>query len=277
MATTKPLPIPPAFERVSDVAAGFAELEKSFIASKDRRGVFVTAYLLITRTLQEWIDAGRFHQNDIVAQYVVAFANAYRQALAHDEAGQCLAVPQAWRQSFEATRSRNATIIQDLLLGINAHINHDLPHAVIQGGLNVHCERCYQDHTRINDALKLTTPWVRQRIALTYDRSLHLTNWMYGRAIDAAAACSFERARENSWNLAKALDLAQGASDRARVERMIDDRAALAGRMILSHRYAPAKCLAILHEIKTPLTPTTAPASGRFSYRARYLQLASRR
>jgi hypothetical protein len=250
IAARSPIPVPAPFARVHDVIAGLTQLENAFVAAKDRRGVFVTAYLVITRTIQEWIDRELFLQNEMIACYVVAFANAYRQALAHYEAGERLAIPKAWQQSFDASHAGDASIIQDLLLGINAHINHDLPYAVLQGGLNVHCDRCHHDHTRINDSLRLATPLVRQRIAAIHRRGLHITNWIFGRTIDEAVAYTFQRARQNSWALAKALDAARRADQKACLGDMINDRAASAGRTILAHRYAPAKCLASLYEVE---------------------------
>jgi hypothetical protein len=137
-----------------------------------------------------------------------------------------------------------------LLLGINAHINYDLPYAVIRAGMNVNCDRCYHDHFLINDALRLTTPRVRQRIATLYRRSLHLTYWIYGRSIDKAVVETFRRARDCSWALAQALMAASGDGERARIGQLMDARAALAGQIIQRHKYSPAKCLATLHEVE---------------------------
>jgi hypothetical protein len=250
MDTRRPIPVPPAFERVTDVVAGLADLEAAFLASGDRRGVFVTAYRVITRTIQDWIGRRLFLENESVGRYVVAFANGYRQALARYEAGDRSAVPEAWRQSFDASGTGTASVTQDLMLGINAHINHDLPYAVLGAGLDVNCPRCHHDHTLINEALRSATPCVRRRIAGFYRRGLHVINWVCGRAIDGQAARCFQRARRNSWSLAHALAAARGAAERARVETVISDRAALAGRVILSHARRPAKCLAILHEVE---------------------------
>jgi Family of unknown function (DUF5995) len=268
MSSRNSLIVPPAFESVEDAVNGLAELESAFTDRHDRRGVFVTAYLVITRIIQQWIDRGEFLENDMVAGYAVAFANAYRQALADYQAGERRAVPTAWRQAFDASGTNSVSIIQDLLLGINAHINHDLPHAVLDGGFNVHCDRCYRDHTRINDALRAATPLVRARIAARYQRGLFITNWLWGRRIDHLVANSFERARENSWTLAKALDLAHCPAETARVRRMIDDRAALAGHAILAHRYQPGRCLAAVYELDRGTGPTLHPSLWRplFAY-----------
>ncbi len=247
------LPVPAPFERVRDVVEGLAGLEDALQARGDRRAVFVTAYLTITRTLESWLHGGLFLQNGVVADYVVVFANAYRQALASREDGRTGDVATAWRQCFDACLDPRVSILQHLLLGINAHINRDLPYAVLQGGLDVRCERCYRDHRRIDDALRVATPLVRGRIAALYRRPLYAASYLYGRVIDDAVAVAFERARQNSWVLAQALDAARVSSARLRVGALIDRRAELAGRLILRRRYAPAASLASLYAVDPDL------------------------
>jgi hypothetical protein len=239
--------VPAPFTRVRDVVEGLTCLEDVFLARGDRRGVFVTAYLTVTQTLDSWLDRGLFLQNTLVADYVVVFANAYRQALASHQEGSPDNVAMAWRQSFEACRDPRVSVFQHLLLGINAHINHDLPYAVLQGGLDVRCQRCYHDHRRIDDALRVATPLVRRRIAALYQRPLRVANYLYGRMIDDAVSLTFERARQHSWVMAKALEAAGPSSERLRVGALIDRRAASAGQLILRRRYAPAASLASLY------------------------------
>jgi hypothetical protein len=226
------LTVPPRFTRVRDVVEGLAHLEEELVAQRDRRAVFVTAYLTITRTIEAWLERGVFLQNAVVAAYAVAFANAYRHALASYEQGRPDEIPAAWRQSFDARLDARVSVVQHLLLGINAHINHDLPYAVLQGGLDVHCDRCYSDHTRINDALRVATPFVRRRITAAWPRRYHLVGYLYGPMIDEAVAMTFVRARQRSWALAKMLDTAPPA-ERLRLRAFIDERAARIGDRIL--------------------------------------------
>jgi hypothetical protein len=259
MATRHPVIVPPEFKSVADVIRGLSELEKVFIARQDRRGVFASTYLLTTTTFKKWLDAGRFLNTDLIACYVVAFANLYRQALAEFEAGAREAVPVAWQQSFDAAQDASISVYQNLVLGINAHINHDLPYAVLNGGLDVHCDHCYQDHTRMNDALRAATPRIRRRIASLYQPSLHVMNWLYGWTIDEAVGFAFERARQIAWQSAQSLAAAEGQAEQIQVGNRIKDRAALAGRMILAHKNAPDRCLALLFEVEKAMP---APSQG---------------
>jgi Family of unknown function (DUF5995) len=252
------LPLPPAFESVDDVIDGLTALERALVAARDRRGVFVAAYLASAQTLGEWIERGRFLERDDVVRYVIAFANAYRHALAGYEAGQRSAVPTAWLQSFDAARSLRASVVQHLLLGVNAHINRDLPHAAIDSGLSVGCERSHHDYTLIDDAMRDATPRVLRRVAAKYQLTLHVTNWMFRRTADEAVSVSFRRAREHAWAWATALATADPGAPRHAISARINHRAALAGAIILRCRFAPTRGLAILHEVEA-LVPCPRP------------------
>ena len=97
------LPVPEKFRSVEDAVLGLARIRDYFIAHQDHRGVFATAYLEATKTFQDWIRRRRFESNERMEKYVVAFANAYRQALADYEQGE--AAPEAWRLAFDVSRS----------------------------------------------------------------------------------------------------------------------------------------------------------------------------
>jgi hypothetical protein len=60
-------------------------------------------------------------------------------------------------------------------------------------------------------------------------------------------SATFERARQNSWVMATALEAAGPSSERLRIGAFIERRAASAGCSILRHRYAPAASLASLY------------------------------
>lgn len=235
-AATTPA-IPPPFRTVDDVLEGLLWLERAFSRASDRRGVFVSAYVITTRTIGAGIVGGAFLQKRVVERYVVTFANAYRQALADHQAERRDRVPGAWLQAFDATGDRGVSAFQHLLLGINAHVNHDLPYAVLGGGLDTTCDRCYRDHQLINDALRFATPMVRQRIVSVYQPRLRWASWLYGKAVDAAVSSMFERARQHSWQLAGELQSARGPADRVQVTSRIADRAVRAGRAIIQGRF----------------------------------------
>src|SRR5258707_424733 len=137
----------PPFTSFDDVVAGLTGLIATFRAANDERGIFCTAYLRMTQTLQAAVannaNSGLFQDPEWVSFYAVGFADLYRQALIESDQGQ---PPKAWTIAFSAAANHSALVFQDLLLGINAHINRDLPFALQTVGIEP-LESRYADHT----------------------------------------------------------------------------------------------------------------------------------
>jgi uncharacterized protein DUF5995 len=88
---------------------------------------FLATYLRTTVAVGRAVADGRFEDPEWVDRWDVAFAGLYLDAFDAALAGD--AVPGAWRPSFEAPREVRP--VRRVLLGINAHINYDLPQALL--------------------------------------------------------------------------------------------------------------------------------------------------
>src|SRR5215510_11206813 len=99
-------------------------------ASGDTRRFFHATYLRTTRAVAEEIDRGGFGDGDWLERWDVAFAELYLDALHADWQG--AAVPGPWRVAFDTARDRtDLPPLRHVLFGMNAHINYDLPQALI--------------------------------------------------------------------------------------------------------------------------------------------------
>jgi hypothetical protein len=241
-----PLEVPPMFFRVDDVIDGLMMLERQLLAREDRRGLFVSVYLQSNLTIREWIVRDRFLEGARVSSCLVAFANTFREALSRYESGAYDAVPAPWRDAFAAAGANACSLFQHVMLGINAHINRDLPHALLDARVDVHCDRSVADHWRVGDALQAATPRVRERLAVLYERRLLLANSLFGRQIDRRVDLAFRGARAMAWTLAKALQAASTSAERATVSARIEMHASARARRILASA-SPAQCLAAFH------------------------------
>jgi hypothetical protein len=226
------LPIGLIYHSIEDVIDGLAGAQEAFLKRRDRRGVFVTAYLEITRELRRRIQAQKFHDGDWVSRYVVAFANLYRKALLAHHEGNRAALPRAWQLSLDTSAAGMALVIQDLLLGINAHINHDLPLALREVGIEGLFR--YEDHTAVNDALRETTGIVQDRIAAFYSSGLGALDHLLGDVDEDLASFKFEAARAHAWEMGAMLANARDEGNAALVSLVIDRQAALVGRLVLA-------------------------------------------
>lgn len=94
-------------------------------AGRDRRSIFLTCYSLMTRNMLSALDQKRFHDTPWVRRWVTFFADFYFAALeGYEKKAPNLPLP--WKIAFDAARDPNTYILQNLFLGVNAHINYDL-------------------------------------------------------------------------------------------------------------------------------------------------------
>ena len=98
--------------------------------SRDARRFFHSTYLRTTEAVADEIARGGFTDPDWVRDWDVAFARRYLDALDADENGAPVAGP--WRVAFDAARGQpGLPPLRHVLFGINAHINYDLPQALL--------------------------------------------------------------------------------------------------------------------------------------------------
>lgn len=230
------LEVPEPFQDLSEVLAGLRDLEAAFVAAQDRRGVFTLAYRIVTETLGEWLAGGRFEDCALVDRYATRFANAYRRALVEDTGGRPERVPAAWRLCFRAARGGRDGVVRDLLTGINAHVNRDLPFVILDAGIDPASEACHRDHDTVNDALRAAMPTVRVAVARRYTPRWTWAARLAGPRLDRVLDVAFRRARENAWRAAARLDQAEGPPERERLARRIEERALARGEAILASR-----------------------------------------
>jgi hypothetical protein len=96
-------------------------------SSMAHRRVFVSTYLRTTLAVGEAIERAGFEDPDWVERWDVVFAQLYLDAHDADLAGDV--VPRPWRLAFDAPK--DLPDLRQVLLGINAHVNYDLPQALL--------------------------------------------------------------------------------------------------------------------------------------------------
>jgi Family of unknown function (DUF5995) len=119
-----------------------------------RRG-FIKTYQRTTQAVGDTVDAAFFEDPEWVVRWDTAFAKLFIVAHDADQAGG--AVPRPWRLAFQA--DPELPTIVHLLLGMNAHINYDLPQATLAVITDqdfqdpVLIDRRRRDHERIDKIL----------------------------------------------------------------------------------------------------------------------------
>jgi hypothetical protein len=140
---------------IADVVARMQRRLDDLPADLEHRRVFLATYQRTTDAVAAAITDARFEDPDWVERWDVAFAELYLAAHDADLAGE--RVPRPWRLAFDADPALPA--LRHVLLGINAHVNYDLPQAMLAVISErdfddpVLLERRRRDHERIDGVL----------------------------------------------------------------------------------------------------------------------------
>ena len=188
----------------------------------DARRYFHATYLRTTRAVRDALRAGLFSDPEWVERWDVAFADLYLDALTADSSGGAVSRP--WAIAFRATREQHdAPALRHVLLGMNAHINYDLPQALLavitteEFADPAVTSRRRADHQRIDDVLS-------RRVGAEDDELARIgaprsrTDVLLGPANQAASRRFLRESRAKVWHNAEALNAARATRSR-RVHR----------------------------------------------------------
>lgn len=193
-----------------------AELREVAEGSADASGYFPAMYAGVTARLAAQVGAGGFTDGGRMERFACEFAGRY--LVPRRGTGE---VPACWRAAFDVADDPSLLIVQHLLLGINAHVNHDLPLAVIavaeqhgalasaRGDFDTVNDVLAAQQTHVLSALGRVSRWVNVAAGLGGGRLFHF---------------SLRRARTEAWAAAERLWLLDAAGRRsymAELDRLV--------------------------------------------------------
>src|SRR6478609_7870604 len=185
-------------------------------------GEFLGTYRRTTLAVGTAVDDGQFEDPEWVEQWDVAFAELYLAALDAHLAGGTPSRP--WRLAFDAPP--DLPPLRQVLLGINAHINYDLPQALLAvisdedfADPDV-LDRRRRDHERIDGVLSARVAEEDNELSATsartlLDRVLQPLNRLSSRRF-------LREARQKVWHNAEELQRARLAGPDAYAERLAE-------------------------------------------------------
>jgi len=200
-------------------------------AAADRRASFLTCYQMMTSNMLRAIEAGEFNDPEWVYSLLHHFAGYYFNALQAYESDSP-DTPAIWRQAFEATRQHDTRILQNLLLGMNAHINYDLVFTLVdmlepEWAQLTSDERQgrYDDHCHVNTVIRRTIDAVQDTIIEPDDPWMDLADRLMGGVDEWIVARMITQWRDEVWQEAQCLLDSPSSEERCRVEQTIEDQA----------------------------------------------------
>jgi hypothetical protein len=205
----------------------------SLASSCDHDAVFSLVYLRVTEEYRRTVeDPTFFEDTSFVNHEDVVFANYYFAAYDAWDAGRTAEVPPAWRVAFDAARDRAVSANGNVLLGINAHVQRDLPFVLYSIGLvRPDGGSRKPDHDRVNQILNRVSDDVIAEIAQRFDPSIDDGN-LPTTLDDFVLFQSLVSWRESAWRKAELLAQAPTEEARELVAREIEADAAAQARTI---------------------------------------------
>lgn len=184
------LDIDEVLARLAEIIAGARELRSPL-------GYFPALYRQVTLRVKQGIEQGFFDDGPRMARLDTVFANRYLAAHQAFLAGG--ATSSCWQVAFQATQDNRLIILQDLLVGINAHINFDLGIAAAEVAPGEAIDALHGDFDKINQLLGALLPQVEAVIG-RFSPLIGLLDHIGGRDETRVLNFSLDAARTDSWN-----------------------------------------------------------------------------
>jgi hypothetical protein len=185
-------------QSIADVLATMQAIE-ALTVDGDGLKWFNQLYFQVTQAVEARVSSGGFADAAFLSELDVQFAQLYFDALKNFLLH--AALPDCWNTLFTRREQIELARIQFALAGVNAHINHDLPEALvaacaIAGVAPQHGTVQYNDYTSLNSTLDSLIEEAKQELNVR----------LLGDALPAAsvlentiAAWSVSAAREAAW------------------------------------------------------------------------------
>jgi hypothetical protein len=183
---------------VADVIARMREIDEE-LPPGDGVAVFNRMYLTVTERIATALTGHEvFHDPEFMHQLDVSFADHFLDA--YDLVASGRDAPKAWAPLFESREADGVLPIQFALAGLNTHIEHDLPLAVVRTcedmGLSPRHRGVRDDYEEVNDLLADVEQEVRRSFL---DEVQQRIDDHIGPVVHLVSAWNIDKARDVAW------------------------------------------------------------------------------
>lgn len=213
----------PHMHTIEDVLRELNRIIEDAVQSNDYLGVFAYVYWRTTQRIQEGIAQGEFANPEKMERFDVAFAKRYIDAYWQFKDGQT--PTQSWLSSFHA-RLQKLTLMQHLLMGMNAHINLDLGIVAAEAAPGEKIQEIEADFMKVNAILASLTDEMQARMG----RVSILIAWLDkigGKKDELVADLGILLSREYAWFVARQLAMRSSEEQLAYIQKVDQDIARL--------------------------------------------------
>lgn len=232
---TPPTSIPEVIARLEAIRDHAAST--SVLGENDGVASFTKLYHIITQRVGAMVEAGEFRSSPFLVRLDIEFAERFFRAL-RGYAADVHMVPGVWRVLFDNRTDPNVAPVNFAVLGVNAHINYDLAHALIATWRHVAPDgdgtdtAQYHDYRLVNDVFEMEMDRLREELDSLLSNGPDGAPWDVGANWLADLVVTFTR--DLAWDEARRV-WGQGAGpDVVRAsERRLDSVATFIGEGVL--------------------------------------------
>jgi hypothetical protein len=202
------------------------------------RAIFLGCYEMMTGNVLAAIESGEFQDGEWVRELLHRFAGYYFVALEAYERDPATA-PRVWQLTHSTALDPRSLAIENLLLGVNAHINFDLVLALVdllrpEWHQLTPKERAtrYADHCQINEVLARTVDIVQDQVLEPAMPIMALVDTLLGPVDELLISRLIAQWRETVWRNAMRLLETDDPDEQAAVVEEVEEDTLKLGRLI---------------------------------------------
>jgi hypothetical protein len=203
-----------------------------------QRAIFLSCYRMMTSNVLEAIAQEEFQDSAWVREFLHRFADYYFVALEDYERDPASA-PRVWQLAHSTAHDRRSLPIENLLLGVNAHINYDLVLTLVDqlspewSALSDEARATrYADHCYINKVLARTIDSVQEQVLEPAMPGMGLIDKLLGPLDELLISRVITQWRETVWQYATRLLEAESDEEQAAVLRQVEEETLRLGNLI---------------------------------------------
>ncbi len=185
----------------------------------DSRFVFLSCYHLMSSNMIRAIESGEFNDPEWVEELLHLFADYYFEGLSCYECGS--STPKVWEHAHKASLDNDLSELQNLILGVNAHINYDLVLALydmLKPSWNtlsdIERKERFEDHCHVNHVIAQTIDRVQDDILEPLNPTLDWIDRLFGRVDEYLISRLISSWRTEVWNNTQLLLNIQSSQER---------------------------------------------------------------
>lgn len=206
----------------------------------DQRHVFLHCYTLMSRNMYLSIQKKHFSDPDWVSILLVRFSDYYFDALDLYQSNHSN-VPSVWKQAHDAAKNSDTHVLQNLLLGVNAHINYDLPLALYDCMEHEwlhfqkdNIELRKNDHDLVNRIISNSIDDVQDSIIKPISPTLAVLDKLMGRMDEWLLSKMIISWRSDVWNISQLLLEAQTPELREEIRQRQEHQVLKRGEQLIN-------------------------------------------